>query len=90
MSSQNTQSFEWSYNDRRGFDPQAVANVANAYARLEIPDKELFDILARQALMLPRHVWDPQALALVLNAYAKADLCHEELFRYCLCAHVCM
>jgi hypothetical protein len=74
-------------NDRRGFDPQAVANVANAYARLELPDQRLFSVLAEQVLVLPARVWDPQALALVLNAYAKADLFNEPLFR-CVFIHV--
>lgn len=55
----------------RGFDPQAVANVANAYARLSFKDDDLFRELGKQALALPPEAWDHQALALVLNAYAK-------------------
>ena len=55
----------------RGFDPQAVANVANAYARLNFRHDDLFRELGTQALALPPEAWDHQALALVLNAYAK-------------------
>ena len=64
------------------FDPQAVANIVNAFARLGIRDELLFDQMHVVVLAIPAARWDSQAVALVLNAYARMELYPQELFEF--------
>ena len=42
------------------FDPQAVANIVNAFARLEIRDDVLFALMHRVILNIAPSRWDTQ------------------------------
>ena len=64
------------------FDPQAVANIVNAFARLDIRDEELFALMEEVIYKIAPSRWDAQAVALVLNAYARLDLHPLRLFEY--------
>ena len=64
------------------FDPQAVANIVNAFARLEIYDEALFATMEEVILGIASARWDAQAVALVLNAYAKLQMHPPRLFAF--------
>ena len=62
------------------FDPQAVANIVNAYARLEMRDEKLFALMEEVIVKMVCSRWDAQSVALVLHAYGKVELYPPRLF----------
>eukprot|EP00984_Skeletonema_dohrnii_P001563 scaffold488_cov109-Skeletonema_dohrnii-CCMP3373.AAC.8 len=67
-----------------GFSPQSLANIVWAFAKVELPQPELFSKIAEHivqlpSLSLPR--FDPQNLTNILWAYAKAGITHHQLYR---------
>ena len=60
-------------------DTQAVALVLNAYAKMELHPRPLFEFLANVAAALPANTFNAQAVANIANALAKADLKHVVL-----------
>jgi len=63
-------------------DAQAVANILNGFARMDVWDAELFAHLTRATLATPTSAFSAQGIANTLNAHARMSNRNLELFEY--------
>lgn len=63
------------------YTAQAVANVLNAYAKVGMADKRMFDHLSLAALSMDASHFSPQHIANIVNAYSRAGFLDDVLFR---------